>query len=268
MAVYKYAESFARQLEQKYARELVSHELTQSNQHIQFINAQTIKLPTITMSGYKDHDRQGTGFNSGTLGNDWIPMKLEHDRDIEFTIDPLDVDETNLALSIANITNQFEEQQAIPEKDSYRFSKLYEEAKKYKENGAHIDEEELTTANVLAYSIICERRIAMAEQFKSGVFPVHNNKFEVETGDNEWSEIANLEEFQVTINGVVETWQAMENGGWESALKTGASWSINLKGKRTVGDKGNDFIADKTFQIGQNANANFRWTMPTGTQIT
>lgn len=151
MAVYQYAESFQRQLEQKYTRELVSFELTQSNQHIQFLNAQTIKLPTITMSGYKDHDRQGTGFNAGTLGNDWIPMKLEHDRDIEFTIDPLDVDETNLALSMANITNQFEEQQAIPEKDSYRFSKLYAEAQTYAENGAHIDETELTALNALSW---------------------------------------------------------------------------------------------------------------------
>lgn len=103
---------------------------------------------------------------------------------------------------------------------------------------------------------------------ESGVFPVHNNKFEVETSTGEWSTIANLEEFQVTINGVVETWQAMENGGWESALKTGASWSISLKGKRTVGDAGNDFIAGKRFAMGQDAYASFRWIMPTGTTIT
>lgn len=151
MPVYQYAESFAQQLEQKYSRELVSVELTQSNPQVKFLNAQTIKLPTITVSGYKDHNRQGTGFNAGTLGNSWIPMKLEHDRDIEFTIDPMDVDETNLALSMANITNTFEEEQAIPEKDSYRFSKLYDEAQTYAENGAHIDETELTTLNVLSW---------------------------------------------------------------------------------------------------------------------
>lgn len=104
--------------------------------------------------------------------------------------------------------------------------------------------------------------------FESGVFPVHNNKFEVETSSGEWSEIANLEEFSVAINGVVETWQAMENGGWESALKTGASWSLSLKGKRTIGDPGNDFIANKRFAMGQDAYVNFRWTMPNGTTIT
>lgn len=151
MPVYDYAESFSSQLETKYSREMVSYELTQSNPQVKFITAQTIKLPTIAMSGYRDHNRQGTGFNSGTLENSWIPKKLEHDRDIEFRIDPMDVDETNLVLSIANITSQFEEQQAIPEKDSYRFSKLYAEAVTYAANGAHIDNTELTTANVLAW---------------------------------------------------------------------------------------------------------------------
>lgn len=149
MAVYNYAESFAGELDKKYFRELVSYDLTQSNQQVQFINAQTIKLPTMTLSGYKDHNRQSTSFNAGTIGNSWIPKKLEHDRDIEFAVDPMDIDETNLILSIANITNQFEEEQAIPEKDSYRFSKLYSEANIYKANGATVDTTALTSANIL-----------------------------------------------------------------------------------------------------------------------
>ena len=101
-----------------------------------------------------------------------------------------------------------------------------------------------------------------------GVFPVHENKFEVETSPGKWSPIANLEGFSPNFEGVVESWQAMENGGWESKLKTGASWSIALKGKRTIGDPGNDFIANKRFAIGQDAYVNFRWTMPTGTTVT
>ncbi len=126
MAVFNYAESFVPLLQQKYAKELCSDALAQSNQQVKFINAQTIKLPRMTVSGYKDHTRT-PGFNSGTLSNDWEPKKLEHDRDIEFWIDPMDIDETNLTLSVANIQNTFETEQAIPEKDSYRFSKLHAE---------------------------------------------------------------------------------------------------------------------------------------------
>lgn len=145
MAVYNYAEKFERMLAQKYATELKSDALTKSNPGVKFINAQTIKLPRLTVSGYKDHTRT-PGFNAGTLSNDWEPKKLEHDRDIEFFVDPMDIDETNLTLSVANIQNTFEEEQAIPEKDSYRFSKLLAESKKY---SGVIENTALTTALLL-----------------------------------------------------------------------------------------------------------------------
>ena len=145
MAVYSYAESFTQFLAQKYAKELCSDDLTKSNLGVQFINAQTIKLPRVTMSGYKDHTRT-PGFNAGTMSNDWEPKKLAHDRDIEFFIDPMDIDETNLALSVANIQNTFEEEQAIPEKDSYRFSKLYTELTSY---SGKIDTTTITAENFL-----------------------------------------------------------------------------------------------------------------------
>ncbi len=151
MAVYSYAEVFERELAQKYARELISNELTLSNPGIKFLNAQTIKIPKITVSGYKDHSRTGMGFNAGTITNDWEPKKLDHDRDVEFAIDPMDIDETNLTLEVANIQNVFETEQAIPEKDSYRFSKLYAEAKTYASDGAVVDTTALTAANILEW---------------------------------------------------------------------------------------------------------------------
>lgn len=126
MAVYDYATQFTDLLQQKYSKELCSDALTKSNLQVKFLNAQVIKLPRLTVSGYKDHTRT-PGFNSGTLSNDWEAKKLEHDRDIEFFVDPMDIDETNLTLSVANIQNTFETEQAIPEKDSYRFSKLHAE---------------------------------------------------------------------------------------------------------------------------------------------
>ena len=147
--VLKYAEQFAPALEQKYAKELASFELFQSNKQVKFIDAQTIKLPSITLSGYKDHTRGSLGFNQGTITNEWEPKKLAHDRSIEFVIDPMDVDETNKTVSIGNVQNTLEEEQTIPEKDSYVFSKLYDEATTYAANGATISIEALTAENIL-----------------------------------------------------------------------------------------------------------------------
>lgn len=146
MAVYEYAEKFTQLLQQKYEKELCSDDLTKSNPQVTFINAQTIKLPRMAVSGYKDHTRT-PGFNSGTLSNDWEPKKLSHDRDIEFFVDPMDIDETNLTLSVANIQNTFETEQAIPEKDCYRFSKLYAELNTYK--AGNINNTVITVANFL-----------------------------------------------------------------------------------------------------------------------
>lgn len=145
MATYDYAISFETLLQQKYAKELCSDALSQSNPQVKFVNAQTIKLPRIAVSGYKDHTRT-PGFNAGTLSNSWELKKLEHDRDVEFWIDPMDVDETNLALSVANIQNTFETEQAIPEKDSYRFSKLHTELTAF---SGRIDSTVITAANFL-----------------------------------------------------------------------------------------------------------------------
>lgn len=145
MAVYSYAETFTNLLQQKYAKELCSDALSNSHPEVRFINAQTIKLPRMTVSGYKDHTRT-PGFNAGTLSNDWEPKKLAHDRDIEFFVDPMDIDETNLTLSVANIQNTFETEQAIPEKDSYRFSKLHAELTTF---SGRIDNTVISAANFL-----------------------------------------------------------------------------------------------------------------------
>lgn len=144
---FNYADQFSQFLAQKYSKELVSYDLENSNPQVQFINAHTIKLPRLTLSGYKDHTRGGS-YNTGTISNDWEPKVLAHDRDIEYVIDPMDIDETNLAVSVANLQNTFETEHAIPEKDSYRFSKIYSELNTYK--AANISSGTPTAANILS----------------------------------------------------------------------------------------------------------------------
>ena len=55
----------------------------------------------------------------------------------------MDIDETNLTLSVANIQNTFETEQAIPETDCYRFSKLHAELTAY---SGRIDTSTVVTA--------------------------------------------------------------------------------------------------------------------------
>ncbi len=147
MAELNYVTQFLPRIISMYGHLLMSDELYQSNSDINIINTKDIRLPKITVSGYKDHNRKSLSFNTGTYGNDWETKTLDHDRDIEFAIDPMDVDETNQIASIANCQARFEKTQAIPELDCYTFSKLYAEAKRV---GATIKNDTLTAANVLA----------------------------------------------------------------------------------------------------------------------
>ena len=147
MAVLSYVTQFHKRILDMYGHELVSDALYHSNGDIVIVNSREIKLPRLSVSGYKDHDRKTLGYNSGNYSNDFETKTLDHDRDIEFFVDPMDVDETNQIVSIANIQARFEKRQAIPELDCYTFSKLYSEAERV---GAVIRTDAVTRANILA----------------------------------------------------------------------------------------------------------------------
>lgn len=117
-----YATQFKKDIMQKYSRELLTADLT--TQNVTFVGANKIKIPYVSVTGYKDHSRNG-GFNRGSVQNQFMEKTLSFDRDIEFLVDVMDVDETNQALSAANITNTFVTEQDIPETDCYCLSKLH-----------------------------------------------------------------------------------------------------------------------------------------------
>ena len=142
----KYVDIFSNTLRELYGQSQLSFDLYNSNQDLQIVQGKNLKVPKMTVSGYKDHKRGTVGFNTGTYSNDYELKTLDHDRDIEFSIDPMDVDETNLTVSIANVQARFEKTQAIPEVDCYTFSKLFTEAKRV---NANISNTALTKANIL-----------------------------------------------------------------------------------------------------------------------
>ena len=148
---FNYVEQFRTELQQKYARELKSAGLTTGTGagglSTSFVGTNTIKIPRLQLGGYMEHSRLG-GWNRQNISNDFEIKKLEHDRNVEFYVDAMDVDETNQIVSMTNITNVFETEHAIPELDAYRFSKLYTEfADTFEQD---VDHTALDADNVLA----------------------------------------------------------------------------------------------------------------------
>ncbi|SDY13164.1 phage tail tube protein [Eubacterium barkeri] len=104
------------------------------------------------------------------------------------------------------------------------------------------------------------------------VHPVYKLKFKVGTSGLASEEAAmvvvkNMETFEITVDGNVEDWTSMENDGWASALMTGKSFSISLKGKRDVGDPGNDYVAAAAWKDGLDCSTKAQIEFPDGAKL-
>lgn len=106
-----------------------------------------------------------------------------------------------------------------------------------------------------------------------GVFPVYDMVFEIgingkESTDAEMVPIADLESFGLSVEGNVETWTPMTTQGWQRALMTGKSFSLDLKGKRNIGDPGNDYVAARTWEDGLDCSTKGAIKFPDGAKLT
>lgn len=128
MAVVNYAEAYERALAQAYPNVLNFGELynTPNNRIYTFLNAKTIHIPSISVSGRTNVNRDSIdGVFQRNVDNDYEDKTMQFYREWSTSIDPADVDETNMVLTIQNATKVFNETQKFPEKDAYLVSKVY-----------------------------------------------------------------------------------------------------------------------------------------------
>lgn len=108
----------------------------------------------------------------------------------------------------------------------------------------------------------------------TGVYPVFNNKFKIGTNgldsveDTDMKTIADLETFSPSFDNTVEEWTPMDTEGWIRRLMTGKGFSIDLSGKRNIGDEGNDYVAGLVFKTGKDVETKFQWEFPSGAKVT
>jgi hypothetical protein len=100
-------------------------------------------IPSLEVSGAHAVNRdQITGTFNRNWDNALQPVTLQMDREWDTLIDPMDIDETNMVASIANITKTFVEQQKVPEMDAFLSTVLYAAV-------TTPDTTSLTSANIL-----------------------------------------------------------------------------------------------------------------------
>ena len=149
MAAVNYAESYERALAQAYPNVLNFGELynVANNQVYKFVDSKTIHIPSISVSGRKNVNRDAIdGTFQRNVDNSFETKTLTFYREWSTSIDPADVLDTNMILTIQNATKVFNEEQKFPEKDAYTISKIYAD---WVAEGKTADTTELTVDNVL-----------------------------------------------------------------------------------------------------------------------
>lgn len=149
MAAVNYAESYERALAQAYPNVLNFGELynASNNQIYKFVDSKTIHIPSISVSGRTNVNRDAIdGSFKRNVDNEWETKTLTFYREWSTSIDPADVLDTNMVLTIQNATKVFNETQKFPEKDAYTISKIYAD---WVAQSKEADTTALTVDNVL-----------------------------------------------------------------------------------------------------------------------
>lgn len=98
---------------------------TPNNGRYKFVDAKTIKIPRITTTGRVAASRDTIATAARNYDNSWETKTLTNQRKWSTLVHPMDIEQTNLVTTIANITQNFNEFQKFPEMDAYTISKIY-----------------------------------------------------------------------------------------------------------------------------------------------
>ncbi len=90
---------------------------------VKYDGGDTVQIPEISMQGMAKYDRD-EGFNHGSVTLKFTPYKMTQDRGRTFSLDAMDVNETNFIATAGTVMGEFQRTQVIPEIDSYRYSKI------------------------------------------------------------------------------------------------------------------------------------------------
>ena len=150
-----YATEYSNALAQKFPFVLNFGALynTPNNGRYRWVNAKTIEIPSITTTGRVDADRDSIATAQRNYSNAWETKTLVHERKWSTLVHPMDIDESGMVNTIANITQVFNDEHKFPEMDAYTVSKIYADWITTKDEASKArvaDKTALTVENVLS----------------------------------------------------------------------------------------------------------------------
>lgn len=90
---------------------------------VKYSGGAEVKIPKMSLQGMANYDRE-KGYTQGAVTLEYETRKMTQDRGRLFTLDAMDVDETNFIATASSVMGEFTRQYVVPEIDAYRLSKL------------------------------------------------------------------------------------------------------------------------------------------------
>ncbi len=90
---------------------------------VKYNGGNEVKIPKLSMDGLGNYDRN-TGYVDGDINFSYETKTMTYDRGRKFSLDALDVDETDFILTASNVMGEFQRVKVAPEIDAIRLSKL------------------------------------------------------------------------------------------------------------------------------------------------
>lgn len=100
---------------------------------VKYSGGAEVKIPKMALQGMANYDRDN-GYTQGAVTLEYETRKMTQDRGRLFTLDAMDVDETNFIVTASSVMGEFTRQFVVPEIDAYRLSKLIATAIKLGKN--------------------------------------------------------------------------------------------------------------------------------------
>jgi len=90
---------------------------------VKYNGGNEVKIPKMVMDGMADYDRS-SGFVAGGVTLSWETHAMTMDRGRTFSLDAMDVNESNFVATGGAVMGMFQREKVIPEVDAYRLSAI------------------------------------------------------------------------------------------------------------------------------------------------
>ena len=121
--VINHADLFQKTLDKQMTAKLTSGWMEANAGQVIYDGGKTVKIPAISMQGLGNYSRS-TGYADGDVTLTYQSFTMTMDRGRSFSLDAMDVNETNFVANASNVLGVFQTTKVVPEVDAYRYATL------------------------------------------------------------------------------------------------------------------------------------------------